>query len=104
MSENTDRLKVSRGKGYYTVLRLVLAEIGQAMLDDARAIKAERGGISLLDIGRLAVRYDLNLKATMEWLAEGSQGHIIPTGAYDMCVDGGMKARQVLEAARQAEA
>jgi hypothetical protein len=96
MSELTDKLRVTRGKGYYTVLKQILAECGQQIIDDANIIKAT-GKLTVLDIGRLAVKYDLNLKATAEWLEEN---RALPTGTYQRLLDRGLKAREILEAAK----
>lgn len=98
MSELTEKLKVTRGKGYYTILKAILADCGQQILDDANAIKAT-GKLTVLDVGKLAVKYDLNFKATCEWLEEN---RVLPAGSYQRLIDRGLKAREVLEAAKSA--
>ena len=94
----TEKLKVARGKGYFTVLKAILAECGQQMADDARdTINQNEGKYTTLDIGKLAVKYDLNFKATCEWLEESQ---VIPTGTYIRLKERGLKATEVLETAR----
>lgn len=94
MSDLTEKLRHTRGKGYYTVLKAILADIGPQLAADAVAILAESGGkMTVYDIGCLAVKYDLNLKATFEWLEES---RVIPAGTYDRLKDRGLKAREVL--------
>ena len=102
MTELTDKLKHTRGKGYYTVLKAILAEVGQQIVDDANAIKAESGGkFTVYNIGCLAVKYDLNFKATCEWLEES---RVLPVGTYDRLKERGLKAMEVFEAVKtQAE-
>lgn len=99
MSELTEKLKVTRGKGYYTVLKQILAECGQAIADDARAITAETGQLNAVDIGRLALRYDLNFKATCEWLEDS---RILPAGTHGRLMRAGIKPGEVFEAVRAA--
>lgn len=96
MSELTEKLKVTRGKGYYTVLKAILAQVGPQIAADARAIKAESGKLTVFNVGCLAVKYDLNLKATFEWLEES---RVLPAGTYDRLKERGLKAREVLDAA-----
>lgn len=99
MSELTDKLKVTRGKGYYTVLKQILAGCGKQIIADAR-VMAESGKLTVLDVGHLAKKYDLNYKATCEWLEENG---VIPTGTHQELVRRGLKAREVLEAVREAK-
>ncbi len=73
MSHNLTGL---RGQAYYDGLLKFLGVHGQKIIEDARQIK----NISILDVGRLALKYDLNFKATCEWLEES---RIIPTGTHD---------------------
>jgi len=103
MSELTDKLKVTRGKGYYTVLKAILGAIGPQIATDARAIVAENGEFSTYNIGCLALKYDLNFKATCEWLEESQ---VLPVGTYDRLKRSGLKFGKILleikEAARPA--
>ena len=93
MSELTDKLKVTRGKGYYTVLKAILAAIGPQIAADARAIVAENGEFSPYNIGCLAVKYNLNFKATCEWLEESQ---VLPVGTYDRLKRSGLKFGKIL--------
>jgi len=98
MSNQTNKLKVTRGKGYFTVLKTILAECGQQMVNDAKGTIQVEGKFTVLDIGKLAIKYDLNFKATCEWLEESM---IIPAGTYIRLKKRGLKATKVLEAAAQ---
>lgn len=101
MSELTEKLKVTRGKGYYTVLGAILTEVGQQMIADANAIKAENGGkFTVYNVGCLAVKYDLNFKATCEWL---EQSRVLPVGTYDRLKGCGLKFGKILLEIKEAE-
>lgn len=91
-------MKEARGQEYQAILRQILRDVGGEIAEDARQMKDETGSITLLNCGVLAVSYDLNLKAVMEWLEES---RVLPTGTYELCQSRGMKAREVLAAARQ---
>lgn len=93
------KLRVTRGKGYYTILKAILYEVGPQIAADANAIKAESGGkFTVYNIGCLAVKYDLNFKATCEWLEES---RVLPVGTYDRLKRGGIKFGETLEAIRR---
>jgi hypothetical protein len=102
MSALTEQLRHARGKRYYDILRLVLADVGALIVTDARAVIASTGTLTTLDIGVLSVRYDLNYKATVEWLEENQ---VLPTGTYEKMLDSGLGTRlkvgEILAAARQ---
>lgn len=94
----TAKLRVTRGKGYYTILKAILAEVGPLLVADAEAIKAESGGkFTVYNVGCLAVKYDLNLKATCEWLEES---RVLPVGSYRRLKARGLKATEVFEAVK----
>lgn len=102
MSELTEQLRNARGKRYYDILKQILAEIGPQIAEDARTIKDQNGGkLTLFNVGQLAVKYDLNFKATVEWLEES---RVLKTGAYERLKDAGVKAREVLTAVPQGDA
>lgn len=98
LTELTEKLKVTRGKGYYTVLKAILAQVGPQIAADAEAIKAANGGkFTVYNVGCLAVKYDLNFKATCEWLEES---RVLPAGTYDRLKERGLKAREVFAAVK----
>lgn len=68
------------GKGYYDELRTILAEIGPALLADAQAYKAAGSGFTVAMACRLALRYELNLKAVCTYLEDQ---HVLACGTYD---------------------
>jgi hypothetical protein len=95
VSALTEDLKTARGKRYYDILRLVLAEVGGAIEADARAIVEQTGKITPLDVGRLATRYDLNFKATCEHLEDRN---VLPCGTHQSLVERGLKVKRILAA------
>lgn len=63
-------LKTARGQRYYGLLKSFLRERGKAMVDAFVQIRTEAGKVTPVDIGYIALRFDLNYKATWEWLYE----------------------------------
>lgn len=99
MRELTVKLKTARGKGYYTILKQILSECGEKIVVDAKELASQQGGkLKVIDIATLANKYDLNYKATCEWLEECK---VLPCGAYERLKDRGLKARDVLIAANE---
>ena len=89
------------GKGYYDELKAILAECGQHILADYQALKAEYTKMTVYEVARLAVRYNLNLKATFEWLEEN---HLLRAGTYERLRDGAAwRVRDVIAEARKRE-
>jgi hypothetical protein len=91
----TNQLQGLRGQAYYSRLKAILAECGQQMALDAHNIKRDTGKFTVVDIGRLARRYELNYKATCEWLEESG---VLRTGTYDYILDGGIRVRDIMAA------
>ena len=63
-------LKAARGDRYYGLLKTILSHIGKQMKDEVIRIRERDGGLSIPDIGWISLKYQLNFKATCEWLAE----------------------------------
>jgi hypothetical protein len=101
LRELTDKLKVTRGKGYYTILKQILAICGQQMADEARATKEANEALTLYDLGALALKYDLNFKATVEWLEES---RVLKSGAYQRLIDRGVKAQELFAKVKERQA
>lgn len=97
MTKLTDQLKTARGKRYYDILKLILVDVGPQIVADAQQIAIDTGKLTVLDIGRMAVKYDLNYRATCEWLEES---RVLPAGAYQRLKDNGLKVGEVLAAAK----
>lgn len=99
VSELTEALKTARGKRYVGILLELNEQIGPEMAAKLKAVRDGGGKVTILEIAKLAVSHDLNLKATfdiLEWQ------HALFTGTYDMCKRGGMKATYILTKAREA--
>lgn len=89
-----------RGVAYYTELKRILAEIGPAIIADAEAIKAATGTITPVGVAGLALKHNLNFKATCEWLEEQ---RFLRYGTYDR-IRASLKISDLLdEAAKRAE-
>ncbi len=95
----TEKLKHCRGKGYYTVLKAIIRDIGPCINSTFDEMMLRNGGISTVDLGYIALIYNLNMKATIEWLEESEK---LPTGTYDkIFIDHKVKVSKVYEAARE---
>lgn len=93
MSSLTDELKNARGKRYYDILKEIMyGDIGAAMLEDFDQVVKATGHFQLADLARIAMRYDVNLKATCEWLEEKRR---LGTGTYDRLKDRGLKVKKL---------
>lgn len=95
MNRLTDKLRTLRGKAYHTLLKTILDECGQQIVQEARVIIVGSGRLAPVDIGALAIKYDLNFRATCEWLEESQ---VIPTGVYDRLIERGLRVSEVLAA------
>lgn len=67
-------IKIARGQIYYGLLKTILHQIGY-----------------------LANKFDLNYKATFEWLEEIGR---VPTGTYERVMEGRPKVRDILSRAK----
>jgi hypothetical protein len=68
-----------QGKAYYTELKAILREVGYDLVQDAKRIKGT-GRFTVEDLCRLALKYNLNCKATCEHLEDK---RVLPCGTYD---------------------
>lgn len=93
-----EELKTARGKRYVDILLEIWRDRGDEMAAFIQNCCDSKGAVTVLDIGTLAIQEDLNLKATFDCL---EWSHALFTGTYDMLKDRGMKATEVLDAARQ---
>lgn len=81
------------GKAYYTELRAILLEITPALIGDVAVLLGRNSKITVADLCRLALKYELNLKATCKALEDL---RILPCGAYDALLDRGFKPMAAL--------
>lgn len=63
-------MKTSRGKRYYGLLKSFLAVHGKAMVGEFKRLKEANGNVTPVEIAYISLKYDLNFKATWEWLYE----------------------------------
>lgn len=91
-------IKTARGSVYYGLLKTILGHIGKTMYDHEQRIEREEGDFTVADIGYLSIVYDLNFKATCEWLEEV---YAINSGTYDRIKDCGIKVGAILKKARE---
>jgi hypothetical protein len=94
-----EELKTARGKRYVDILLEIWRDRGDEMAAFIQDRRDTTGTVTVLDIGILAIQEDLNLKATFDCL---EWSHALYTGTYTMLQRRGMKATQVLDAARAA--
>lgn len=97
--ELTQSLKTARGKRYYDILKSLRDIIAPDLAADFEAIRQHHGKLTVVLVGVLALHYDVNFKAMLElleWIVH------IPCCQYDRIItDGGVKVRDVFEAARK---
>jgi hypothetical protein len=88
--------KGARGQRYYALLKAFLSINGKAIHDFAISLKEQRGSLRVIDLGYVALNFDLNFKATVEWLEET---HVIRAGAYSQISRSKLKVADILAAA-----
>lgn len=94
-------LGTARGKRYYELLKQILADIGPLMVADFDKFKETSGKVTLCNVGQIALRHGLNFKATCEWLEDARR---LPAGTYETKLAGRIKVRDIMAAAREADA
>ena len=86
-----------QGKAYYTALRGILKSEGPAILATLNRWRAQHGGVTVEMVGALALKHELNLKATCEFLADS---RILPCDTYGR-ITRSMRPTEVLRAGRE---
>ena len=94
----TEELKTARGKRYVDILLEIWRDRGDDMAAFIKSKQDTEGKATILDIGILAVQEDLSLKATFDCL---EWSHALYTGTYEHLQRRGLKATDVLKAARR---
>lgn len=89
---NKERLAGLKGREYYAEFHRIWDEQGESILATLKAWRNEHHRVTPVMLGALAHLYDLPLKSLWEQLEYES---ILPTGTYDRCVEGGMKAGDI---------
>ena len=89
------KLRGLRGKHYINALLTIEAESGDSMNTEFDRIKKETGKVTLCNIGQIAVKYGLNIKATIEWFEHTGR---IRFGMYDSLKNRGLKAMDIYKA------
>jgi hypothetical protein len=90
-----EQIKMARGERYYGLLKALLSIIGKQMVDYATSIRERQGKLQVLDIAHVHLKFDLNMKATWEWLYET---RVIRTD-YDAFKDSKLKVKDAEAAA-----
>lgn len=99
--ELTQSLKTARGKRYCDILKSIRDTIASDLAADVEAMRQHHGRITVVLVGVLALNYDVNFKAMLELLEWVIR---IPCCQYDRIItDGGLKVRDIFEAARKIE-
>lgn len=83
----------ARGQRYYALLKAYLAVRGEDIVSAAKAMHGGEKKLTVLDLGRLHLRFGLNFKALVEWLEEC---HVIWTGTYEKIKDNGIRVKDIL--------
>lgn len=65
-----EQIKMARGERYYGLLKALLSVIGKEIHDYAVSIVDRQGFIAGVDIAHVHLKFNLNMKATWEWLVE----------------------------------
>lgn len=91
-------LKTARGARYYALLKAFLVVNGKAMVDEIKRFKAQRddGKFTPVEMGYVSLKYDLNFKATWDWIHENG----LVRYAHDD-VSRGFKVKEVYAAVRE---
>jgi hypothetical protein len=107
MSEETlqliEQFKTARGERWAELFKEIYFRVGGQIVRDAVDFRVQDGKITILHIGRLCVRYNINFKTMCEQFLEGS---VLPTGTFDLIMQGGWNGRikEILREAKEAEA
>jgi hypothetical protein len=75
----TESLKTAREREYFRYYQIAFRELSEMIKTDAEAIIAQRQKFTTIDIGVLAIKYNLAFKVCCEFLEKLA---ILPTGTY----------------------
>jgi hypothetical protein len=90
-------IRTTRGQRYYALLKTILTCVGRDIyLEGKRIIDAQGGKLFVVDIGYLSLKFNLNFKATCEWVEEIG---IVPAGTHDRIIHSKFKVRDLYDAA-----
>lgn len=90
-----EHLKMARGERYYGLLKALLSVIGKPMVDYTRQLREKQGKLLVVDIAHVHLKFNLNMKATWEWLYET---RVLRTD-YDAFKDSKLKVKDAEAAA-----
>lgn len=91
-------LKHARGHRYGELIRESYEELSPLLVIDANEMIKAEGKLSIVDVGTLAIRYNLHLKYACEFL---EWQKMLPTGTYERLKDRGLIVERVLIEARE---
>lgn len=83
-----EQITMARGERYYGLLKALLSVIGKEMHDYTRGLIS----ITPVDIAHVHLKFNLNMKATWEWLEETSA---VYSGTYQQFVDLRLKVKDL---------
>lgn len=93
-----EKLKQARGKEFTRLYKQLYQQSGKLLEAEARQIIEKKGGLSIRDVAKLAIRFNLQLKHAFEFL-EGRG--VLATGTYCRLQNRGLKVSEAMKAARE---
>ncbi|MGG6267101.1 hypothetical protein ACQ4M3_13120 [Leptolyngbya sp. AN03gr2] len=93
---NSEALKTARGKRFVALLKQVYTESAPELAASAQAIIEAQGKLTIVDVGVLALQFNLQLKHASEFLEE--QG-VLPCGTYDRLKARNLKVSDIMRRA-----
>jgi len=82
----TDSLRTARGQRFGKLLKETYYSVSPQLIGEARKIIAETGKITLKDIIKLAIQFNIHLKHCFDFLSEPPDS-IIPIGRWEYIKD-----------------
>jgi hypothetical protein len=96
--ELTARLRRLRGEAWAALRKQIFELVGGNIKANIAELKAQQDGkLTISDVGKLCIKYDLEMKTLCDWLEDE---RIVPHGMYEHLKRSGLKPRQVLETIR----
>lgn len=94
-------LKTARGARWGELFKQADATVGEELRDQFRALKTANGCVTVMDIAKMAVRFNLPLRTTFHFLEDGQEA-VLPSGAGEMFIARCRSVSEVLGQARRA--
>ena len=100
--ELTEQLKLARGKRFGELLKQTYYSLAPELVANAKQIIQETGKISVNDVARLAIAYNLCLKHCFEFLQDPID-QVLSSGTYRKLLDRGLKPKSVMDEMRKSQ-